>query len=201
MRTLIDYFRLLSFFAGALLGVQLPGYVNQYGQNLAARHAESALTLQEFRRDAERHFGGDLQALIDHYRRSGDPVVTDGGESIATIYARFQRLDAALAAFRSSHWQAWWQAFVQPIPDVRDQVIEEFSYTVRLAPEAIGIGLLLGLVIAGMVESLTRGTCTACLRVFRGKPGYHPSRKPQPTPQRPAPRGPPPPSQRRTPKI
>ena len=201
MRTLIDYFRLITFFAGALLGVQFPGYVDQYGQNLAARHAESALTLQEFRRDAERHFDGDLQALIDHYRRSGDPVVTDGGESISSIYQRFQRLDAALTAFRESQWAAWWQAFVQPIPDVRDQVMEEFSYTVRLAPEAIGIGLLLGLILAGMVESLTRGTCTLCLRALRGKPGYHPSRKPTPIPHRPTRRGPPPPSERRTPKI
>lgn len=157
MRTLFDYLRLLTFFAAALLGVQLPGLVEQYGQNLAAREAEAARALAPFQADAERHTEGDIDALIERYRASGDPLFTDGGQSISQLAERHEQLAGALAQFRSSPWAAWWHTFVHPVKDVREQVLAQYSYTVKLTPEAIGMGLLLGLLIASLLEGCARG--------------------------------------------
>ena len=51
MRKILDYLRLLLFTGGVLIGVQVPGFIDQYGKSLEAHLLESSQSLKEFQRE------------------------------------------------------------------------------------------------------------------------------------------------------
>ncbi|ABI58025.1 hypothetical protein Mlg_2685 [Alkalilimnicola ehrlichii MLHE-1] len=173
MSLFANYLRLLLFFSAALIGVQVPGFVDQYGQSLQARHAESGRSLAAFQQDAERYFEGDMARLIEHYRRSSDPVFHDGGASLQSLYDRHRALAEALAAYQSSPLQAYWQALVAPVADVREQTWTAYAYVIRLSPVAIGFGAALG-VLAALLGELTLRSACALPALFGRRPGHRP---------------------------
>ncbi|WP_084684793.1 DUF2937 family protein [Methylohalobius crimeensis] len=157
MTVIVDYLRLILFLGGTLIGVQIPGFVDQYGRSLESHFRESKQNLDEFQRDADRYFGGDLEKLIAHYKSDGDRVFYAGGESIDSIYRRNLILKNAVADFRESYFSALSQVFFNPISDIRTEVWENYSYSVKLDFSAILIGLTVGLVVASLAEGLLRG--------------------------------------------
>lgn len=158
MAAVFSYLRLILFFSGVLVGVQLPVYVEQYGQSLRSHYVEAGRSLGEFRDDADRYFGGDLQALIDYYRNDGDAVFFDGGQSIEAIQQRHATLENALNRFRRDAWSAYTQAFLDPVTDVRQEVRENYSYSVRLDVAAITLGIVSGLLLSLLGETVLRGS-------------------------------------------
>lgn len=160
MKPLMDYMRLILFVCGVLLGVQVPAFVEQYGQRLQAHTMEAKLSLGEFQRDADRFFGGDLKQLLAHYRQNPDQVIRAGGESIDALYQRYQLLDSALERFNQSAYSGYRQLLLEPLVDIRSEVWQHFSHTIMLDGRAIAIGLLLGFLISIL--------CELCL-VFLGK--------------------------------
>ena len=77
-----SYLRLLLFTFGLLVGVQIPGLINDYTQRVEAHLLESREGLMGFNQTAQRFFNGDLQALVRHYRASDDPVFNSDADSI-----------------------------------------------------------------------------------------------------------------------
>lgn len=156
MRTVLSYCRLIVFVFGVLAGVQVPHFVDQYGKALQSHYLESDRSLAEFQQEADKFFDGDLQRLIDYYKQSDDQVFEQGGQSIDAIYQRNQQLEQALEAFQSSRWNAFRQAFLQPLTDIRNEVTSNFNYAIQLTPTAISSGLLIGVLLAVMTELLLR---------------------------------------------
>lgn len=156
MTLLIAYLRLVLFFGGVLVGIQLPMFVDQYGKSLESHYLESQRSVGQFRDEAIRHFGGDMNALIAHYRRSGDPVFRDGGDSLQALYDRNVELEKQLFNFRENLWSAYAQAFFTPVQDVQDEVRKNFSYAIKLDAGAIGFGLASGFLLSIMGELLLR---------------------------------------------
>lgn len=154
MKSLMDYVRLILFVCGVLLGVQVPAFVDQYGQQLQAHTMEAKLSLSAFKRDAERFFDGDINKLIDHYRQNPDTVINAGGDNIESLYQRYQLLQGALQRFNQSPYSGFQQVMFEPLGDIRDQVWQQFSHTIILDRRAIAIGLLLGLLFALLCEVL-----------------------------------------------
>ena len=164
------YLRLLLFFAAALVGVQVPGFVDQYGQSLEARYEESGRSLAAFQRDADRYFDGDMARLIAHYRESDDPVFQDGGGGIYALHERHRELDEALNAFRQGLPHAYWQALVAPAADVREQAWRSYSYVIKLSPTAIALGAGVGMLVALIGEALAR-SCYGLACLLRRRTG------------------------------
>lgn len=156
MNTVMSYLRLILFFGGVLVGIQVPTFVDQYGKGLASHYAESERSLDAFRDEAVRHFDGDMDRLIGHYRRSGDQVFEEGGDSIEVIYRRNRLLADQLADFRANPLRAYSQAFFTPVPDVQAEVRNDFSYAIRLDPGAIAFGMVSGFVLSVVGELLLR---------------------------------------------
>ncbi len=157
MATLISYLRLILFLGGVLVGVQVPFFVDQYGKSLEAHFLESQKNLSEFQENAQKFFGGDMQALISHYRENGDPVFRDGGKSIQSMYARFLELEQALEDFNANAWRAFSQAIIHPVAGIRKEVLENYSYAIKLNPGAIAFGIVAGLFLALLGETAARG--------------------------------------------
>lgn len=156
MGVVTSYLRMILLILGVLAGIQLPGFVDQYGKSLNAHLIESEKSLDAFRDEAEKFFDGDIEELIAHYEASDDIVFREGGQSISVIYTRHQLLLSALNEFNESAWNAYTQAFISPVPDIQQEVRSDFSYTVKLNPGAILFGLVSGLVLAIVGELFIR---------------------------------------------
>lgn len=149
-----SYLRLLLFTFGLLAGIQVPGLVNDYSQRVEAHLFESRQALDGFRQTAQRFFGGDLQALVRHYRSSDDPVFNSDANSIDSLLIRNQLLEQEWQALQGSWVSRTWHVLVQPEPALREETLKGYSYQILLVPEAIGWGIGAGFVLALVVESL-----------------------------------------------
>ena len=152
MRKILDYLRLILFSGGVLLGVQVPGFIDQYGKSLEAHLLESSLSLDEFEKDAQRYFDGSLDKLITHYQSNPDPVIKDGGGSISAIYNRNLRLSQAWATFTTSTYSAYTQVILEPLPEIKNEVWRNYTYSIVLQPSAIISGLSCGFALALLIE-------------------------------------------------
>jgi len=146
MKKIAEYFRLIIFVASMLLGIQAPSFVNQYGKSLESHLRESNLSLQEFQADADKFFSGDMLKLIQHYQKNDDKVFNAGGESIDNIYQRNQLLKSASQAFRKDTLSSYLVALKNPVPDIRDEVRENYTYSIILDKIAIFLGAIFGFV-------------------------------------------------------
>ena len=70
-----SYLRLTLFALCLLLGVQVPGFIDDYAKRVEAHRLESQQSLKGFQETARNFFKGDMDALVAHYRVSDDPVM------------------------------------------------------------------------------------------------------------------------------
>lgn len=152
MKRLFEYIRLVLFVGGVLLGIQVPGFVDQYGQRLEAHALESTRSLSDFQKDADRYFDGSIEKLVTHYQKNPDQVVQQGGSNINTLYQRQQTLQAAYRAFTANWWSPYIQTLFSPVADIRAQAIESYDFSVMLNSHAIVAGLIAGLLLGVLLE-------------------------------------------------
>lgn len=149
-----SYLRLILFTCGLLLGVQVPGLVNDYSQRVQAHLLESREGLKGFQQTAQRFFNGDLQALVRHYRASDDPVFQSDAESINSLVARNRMLESEWQALQAGWASRTWHVLTQPDPAIREETFKGYSYQILLTPEAAAWGVGCALIFALVVESI-----------------------------------------------
>lgn len=148
------YLRLLLFAFGLLVGVQVPGFVDDYAKRVAAHRAESEASLLGFRETAARFFDGDLNALVAHYRASSDAVMQSDAESVGHLVARAELLEDEWLAMHGPWYAQVWHLASAADRALLAETFEAYSYQVLLAPQAIAWGLGSGLLLAWLVELL-----------------------------------------------
>ncbi|MDD0972947.1 DUF2937 family protein [Pseudomonas fontis] len=148
-----SYLRLLLFTFGLLVGVQVPGLINAYGQRVEAHLLESREGLKGFNQTAQRFFNGDLQALVKHYRASDDPVFNSDANSIESLQIRNALFEHEWAMLQGSWATRTWHVLVAADPALREETLKGYSYQILLAPEAVAWGLGCAMLLALLVES------------------------------------------------
>jgi len=154
-----SYIRLFVFFGCTLAGIQVPVFVDQYGNSLESHLKESRIALDEFQDDADKYFDGSLDKLIAYYRENEDEVFNEGGRSIESIHDRNLMLRDSFGQFQSGYWSAYTQAIFFPVPDVGQEVWSNYSYAIQLKPAAIAFGLIFGLLSTLLIEVILRLLC------------------------------------------
>ncbi len=134
-----------------LVGVQIPGFVDEYGKNLSARLAESTKSVTEFQGIADKYFKGSLDALLDHFESKPDPVIVAGGESISTIVSRNQSLLKAQTAFNKKPYES---VFLKPIQEIRKDTWLNYTYKVVLNKAAIISAVACGVIILILLDMI-----------------------------------------------
>jgi hypothetical protein len=151
------YVRLVVFAFGLLVGVQVPGFVDQYAKRVSAHYIEATRNFSDFQRTADQYFGGSVAALIAHHSAAADPVFRDEARNIAAIYARVSMLKAELDALSGPLPARLVHLIFRPNREILNETIAAYSYTVPLNQDAILCGLTVGLLLAIIVESLLFG--------------------------------------------
>lgn len=151
------YLRLVLFGLGLLVGVQVPGFIDDYGKRVAAHRAESEQSLSGFRETAARFFKGDLNALVGHYQASADPVMRSDAASVEHLVGRSALLESEWLAMQGPWYAQAWHLASAADRELLTETIEAYSYQVLLAPQAIAWALASGLLLAWLVELLVLG--------------------------------------------
>jgi uncharacterized membrane-anchored protein YhcB (DUF1043 family) len=160
---LANYVRLIVFALGLLVGIQVPGFVDQYAKRVSAHQIEVARNFHGFQETANRYFNGDVQALIAHHVASTDETFKDEARSIREMYERLTVLTAELAAMRGPLVRQILHVVFRPNKEILDETWAEYSYTVPLNPAAVVCGVTIGALLAMLVEALL----TAAVRLLR----------------------------------
>lgn len=149
-----SYLRLALFALGLLVGVQVPGFIDDYGSRVAAHRLESEQGLKGFRATAKRFFKGDLDALVEHYRVSKDPVMRSDAQSVEALVERAGFLELEWRAMQGPWYVQVWHLATAADPELLKETYGAYRYQVLLAPQAIAWGIACALLLAWMVESL-----------------------------------------------
>src|SRR3974390_3428914 len=152
-----SYLRLIVFSLGLLVGVQVPGFVDQYAKRVGAHHSEVASNFAGFQDRANRYFSGSVEALIEHHIASEDGAFKDEARSIREMYDRLTALTAELGAFRGPLISSILHGAVHANREILDETRSEYSYTVPLNPAAVVSGLTTGTALAMLIEALFFG--------------------------------------------
>jgi hypothetical protein len=152
-----DYARLVLFTAGILVGVQIPGFIDQYAKRISAHHMEAKANFQGYETTAINHFNGDVEALLHHYETSPDLVFKDDAETIKKIYRRIQMFSNELHILEVSLFKRIVHVAFDADKAVLEETFSEYSYTVPLNHEAILCGLALGLAASLVFDFLLFG--------------------------------------------
>ena len=124
----LSYLRLILFTLGLLLGVQVPGFINDYAKRVEAHLIEAQTGLQGFQKTAEQFFNGDLQALVAHYRASDDPVFRSDADSLGTLLTRQRLLDDQFQAMQGPWYKRALQVAYAADPAIREETLQGYTY-------------------------------------------------------------------------
>lgn len=91
MGLLSRFFLLLMASGALLLGIQVPGFVDQYEKRVDAHFIEVSTNLKSFQDIADRFHGGSIEALIEKHERSTDKTFHAEGDAIRKMHDRFLR--------------------------------------------------------------------------------------------------------------
>lgn len=136
------------------MGVQLPGFVDQYEKRLDAHLAEANLALSGFQSTADKYFSGSLERLIVHYRESDDAVFRQDADNLAGLHHRQQQLQLMHNQMQGSTLHQVWHLIYGAEPQVFNETVEQYSYTVPLTPAALLWGLALATLLAMLGDIL-----------------------------------------------
>ncbi|MFW9082894.1 DUF2937 family protein [Pseudomonas sp. P2757] len=153
---LLSYLRLVLFAAGLLIGVQVPGFINDYAKRVEAHLIEAQTGLRGFQGTAEQFFKGDIQALVAHYRASEDPVFRSDADSLSTMLDRQLALDKQFQAMQGPWYIRFLQVVLAADPDIRKETWNGYSYQILLTPEAMIWGMSGALLLSFGIECLFR---------------------------------------------
>jgi hypothetical protein len=151
------YLRLVLFALGLLGGVQVPGFVDQYAKRVSAHYVEATKSIAGFQRTADQYFGGSIDALIAHHEASSDAVFKDEARAVVAIYVRLKNLTVEFDAMNGPLLSRFLHVAFRPDKEILGETIAAYSYTVPLNEEAIVCGLVAGLLLALLVESVLVG--------------------------------------------
>jgi hypothetical protein len=156
-----DYARLIVFTAALLAGIQVPGFVDQYGKRVSAHYIEAQRSFAGFQATADQYFGGSVPALLAHHEASGDGVFIAEAKTIRSLGERLAALAAESAALTGPLIRQIAHVLFAADREILAETAREFSYTVPLTPSAILCGLSLAFAVALFVEFLL-------IALFRG---------------------------------
>lgn len=144
----------MVFSLGLLVGVQVPGFVDQYAKRVSAHLIEVKRDFAGFQQTADQYFGGSIEALLTHHRASPDAVFQDEARTIGAMHERLKMLTAEFEAMRGPLIRQIAHLLTAPNREMLNETRAEYTYTVPLSPSAIVSGLIGGTLLGLLVDAV-----------------------------------------------
>lgn len=149
-----SYVRLVIFAVGLLLGIQLPAFVEQYRQRVNAHFLEAETLFSGFQKTANRHFNGDVDAMLHHHEDSHDATFAEEAISIRVMWQRLQLLHNEFAAMQRAFLPRAFHVLFMANTELMNETRQNYSYTVPLTIQAITSGVMIALLSALLADVL-----------------------------------------------
>ncbi len=173
------YLRLIIFAAALLLGIQVPAFVEQYTQRVQAHYLEVSANIRGFQTTADEMFAGDLQALVDYYGNSTDPVFSRDARSLQALVSRYQRIASEYQALQAHPVEVAIHIATAADREFLRETFAAYGYTVPLNTLAILWGLALAVLLTLVLDCCWFG-CKQCVHWLRKPPPQQrPRREPR----------------------
>ncbi|MCF2949500.1 DUF2937 family protein [Paraglaciecola aquimarina] len=152
MKFITDYFRLILFCSGLLMGIQIPAVVDQYQKRVDAHLVEAKELIAGFQQTADKYFNGDMSALVAHYEKSDDVIFRDDAKNIRFMSDRLNLLKAELAALQQSSIFRTSHVLLTPDSKILKETMQQYSYVILINPVALVWGLVSGFLVAALLD-------------------------------------------------
>lgn len=149
-----SYLRLVLFTTALLFGVQAPRFISDYSKRVEAHLIEAQQAIKGFKATAQQFFKGDIQALIQHYRNSEDPVFFNDASNIENLLSRTQVLERQWLGLQGTMANKAWHVATAADPDIRRETLDGYTWQLLLSPVVIGWGIASAVILTLLVEGL-----------------------------------------------
>jgi hypothetical protein len=143
-----------------ILGVQLPGLIIQYKHRLSGHLSEAELHLVQFQTLADRHYQGDLSAMIIKYQANSEPSIVNTAEIIKQLMSRVDYLQSQLSGVTNNAYiEQVYNFIIYADRTIIKDTLTDFSITIPLTLNALVTGAVIaivGLLIKEIVGYLIR---------------------------------------------
>jgi hypothetical protein len=150
----ISYLRMALFALGLLVGIQVPGFIEDYTTRVEAQLQESEKGLEGFQKTAKRFFKGDLMALVTHYQESKDPVMRSDASSLRGLIDRSAFLKREALVMQGPWYKQAWHLLMRGDQELLRETLQAYRYQVLFAPEVIAWGLGVALILSLLAEAV-----------------------------------------------
>ncbi|NQZ22002.1 MAG: DUF2937 family protein [Colwellia sp.] len=145
-----------------ILGVQLPELIIQYQHRLSGHLTEAKLHLFQFQTIADRHFQGDLSAMVIKYQENTEPSIVSTANIINQVITRVDYLQQQLSIItESSYIEQVINTIMYADRIIIRQTIIEFSMAIPLSLNALTTGAVFA--IAGLLIKETLSYVIRCI--------------------------------------
>jgi len=151
---------------GAVLFLQVPGFISHYLQRLAGHAAEAQRNVDGWMDIAAKCGLSDVVQLAARYRSTGAVEVVATGDKCLADLARLQRLTADLAAIRDA---PVWKRGIEFITHADAKIVRgtwsDYTFNLPVNLESLAYALV-GVVVSLCVYSLAKLTLGGVLRAM-----------------------------------
>jgi hypothetical protein len=144
----------LVFALTLLLGLQIPNFLQQYEIRLDGHYIEAKNHLLEYQRVADRHFAGDLQALVTKHLNSDEKFVQDEAFVIKNLFNRFNELQAQKDRLNAPLLERLLFLAGQLKSPLFRETQNSYNAEIVLNKNAISVGLVFALICSLLLELL-----------------------------------------------
>ncbi len=137
-----------------LVGIQIPGFTDQYEKRVDAHLREVTINLQPYQDIANKYFGGSIEKLIELHRKSDVKPFQEEGTAIEKMYQRKLRFTAEMDALKAALPFKIVHVLFRNDSELMNETVAQYSYTVPLNQDALIVGTALALAILLVLELL-----------------------------------------------
>lgn len=154
MRLIPRLLLLIVAAAALLVGIQAPGFVDQYEKRLDAHFIEVQTNLAPFQEIADRFHDGSLDKLIAQHEQSPDATFHAEGDAIRVMQDRYRRFQQEKIALQASlpHQLVW--LATQADPELLEETRTHYSFGILLDRTAVVAGAVCMLAVVVVIELL-----------------------------------------------
>lgn len=148
IRSLSQLLDKIFFAALLLLGMQIPNFVMQYQQTIAAHFQEAQQQLEQYQTIADRFYRGDLEKLLAVHQSNYVEAISAEAGILERLIQRNAYLRQQLKALSDKQLhQQLLHLLKQPDLAIAEEVYQSYRLTVPLNSEALITGLVLALAL------------------------------------------------------
>ncbi|WOH38492.1 DUF2937 family protein [Thalassotalea fonticola] len=132
----------ILFSVNVVLAMQLPGFIQQYGQRISGHLAEAQYQLQKYQYIADQHYQGDILLLVKRYQMNSDPGINAAGDVVFDLIERISLLTHHVAhLFESDYFAKIYYFIIEIDLDIAKATLQDYQLTIPLNTAAIATGI------------------------------------------------------------